>query len=149
MKYRKLRIAWSVVWGVLALMLIVLWVRSYWRLDSFGLYGAPSTKAATSYNGAISASIIFHELGRPRWHCTSEPNIDPADFRGLLSIEFYDDRKQDMLLAAFPHWVGIVALVICASAPWTLRRFRLSTLLITTTLIAILLGLMVHANRID
>ena len=30
MKYRKLRIAWSVAWGVVAVLLIVLWVRSYW-----------------------------------------------------------------------------------------------------------------------
>ena len=30
MKYRKLRIAWSVAWGLLAVLLFVLWVRSYW-----------------------------------------------------------------------------------------------------------------------
>ena len=29
MKYRKLRIAWSVTWGVAAVLLIALWVRSY------------------------------------------------------------------------------------------------------------------------
>jgi hypothetical protein len=28
MKHRKLRIAWSVVWGVVAVLLVVLWVRS-------------------------------------------------------------------------------------------------------------------------
>ena len=35
MRFRKLRIAWSVAWGVLALLLIVLWVRSYWFFDQF------------------------------------------------------------------------------------------------------------------
>ena len=30
MRFRKLRIAWSVAWGVLAVLLCVLWVRSYW-----------------------------------------------------------------------------------------------------------------------
>jgi hypothetical protein len=30
MRYRKLRIAWSVGWGVVCLALIVLWVRSYY-----------------------------------------------------------------------------------------------------------------------
>jgi hypothetical protein len=30
MKYRKLRIAWSVAWGLLAVSLCVLWVRSYY-----------------------------------------------------------------------------------------------------------------------
>jgi hypothetical protein len=29
MKFRKLRIAWSVGWGLLAVLLVVLWVRSY------------------------------------------------------------------------------------------------------------------------
>ena len=33
MKFRNLRIAWSVGWGVLAVLLCVLWVRSYWRFD--------------------------------------------------------------------------------------------------------------------
>jgi hypothetical protein len=33
MKHRKLRIAWSVAWGVIAVLLVALWVRSYWRCD--------------------------------------------------------------------------------------------------------------------
>src|SRR3954471_5078772 len=33
MKYRKLRIAWSVGWGLLAVLLTVLWVRSYLMTD--------------------------------------------------------------------------------------------------------------------
>ena len=30
---RGLRIAWSVWWGILCVLLIVLWVRSYWWVD--------------------------------------------------------------------------------------------------------------------
>ena len=37
MKYRKLRIAWSVAWGVVAVLLCVLWVRSYWWAERFCL----------------------------------------------------------------------------------------------------------------
>ena len=37
MKFRKLRITWSMTWGVLALLLIVLWVRSY--SGQFGYLG--------------------------------------------------------------------------------------------------------------
>ena len=29
MKHRKLRIAWSVAWGIVTVLLCVLWVRSY------------------------------------------------------------------------------------------------------------------------
>ena len=31
MRLRKLRIVWSVAWGVAAILLVVLWVRGYWR----------------------------------------------------------------------------------------------------------------------
>jgi hypothetical protein len=31
MKYRKLRIAWSVAWGIVAALFVVLWVLSYWQ----------------------------------------------------------------------------------------------------------------------
>jgi len=33
MAYRKLRITWSVAWGMVAVLLCVLWVRSYWWMD--------------------------------------------------------------------------------------------------------------------
>jgi hypothetical protein len=33
MRFRKLRIAWSVVCGIFWLLLIMLWVRSYWIVD--------------------------------------------------------------------------------------------------------------------
>ena len=35
MKHRKLRIAWSVVWSLACVLLIVLWVRSYHIWDAF------------------------------------------------------------------------------------------------------------------
>jgi hypothetical protein len=33
LRYRKLRIVWSVGWGIACVLLIALWVRSYWRMD--------------------------------------------------------------------------------------------------------------------
>ena len=40
MKYRKLRIAWSVVFGILCLLLVAWWVRGYWWHDG-GFVKAP------------------------------------------------------------------------------------------------------------
>ena len=37
MRYRKLRIAWSVVWGLAAVLLIVLWVRSCYTSDGINI----------------------------------------------------------------------------------------------------------------
>jgi hypothetical protein len=35
MKYRKLRIAWSMAWGVMAILLVVQWSRNYWLVDLY------------------------------------------------------------------------------------------------------------------
>jgi hypothetical protein len=36
LKSEKLRIAWSVCWALACVLLIVLWVRSYWWFDDLG-----------------------------------------------------------------------------------------------------------------
>src|SRR4051794_31206678 len=53
MRYRKVRIAWSVVWGVVAVLLIVLWVRSYWWVDSLQFQAGPRTYYCQSYVGRV------------------------------------------------------------------------------------------------
>ena len=54
---RGLRIAWSVWWGILCVLLIVLWVRSYWRFDrvSFG-----KQKAVASVGGRLLVNEVFN-----------------------------------------------------------------------------------------
>ena len=37
MRFRKLRIAWSVWWGIVAVSLVALWIRSYWCHDLYHL----------------------------------------------------------------------------------------------------------------
>ena len=41
MRFRKLRIAWSVVWGLACVLLIALWVRSYWYWDDVTIASIP------------------------------------------------------------------------------------------------------------
>jgi hypothetical protein len=53
MKYRKLRIAWSVAWGVVAVLLCVLWVRSYWAFDRV----SSKSLIMVSYAGRLTAVI--------------------------------------------------------------------------------------------
>ena len=55
MRFRKLRIAWSVVWGLAAVLPIVLWVRSYSRIDALrGLLGHERVFAAQTDMGDFS-----------------------------------------------------------------------------------------------
>src|ERR1700759_2273009 len=62
MKYRKLRIAWSVAWGVAAVLFVALWVRSFWRWDEWWV-----TLPAQHFTNGISAEgriIIWVEHAR-------------------------------------------------------------------------------------
>src|SRR5262245_24453789 len=61
-RYRKLRIAWSAVCGVVCLLLIVLWVRSYWWADFVNI-DAPSPWAVQllSVRGHTTTSIFEPE----------------------------------------------------------------------------------------
>ena len=60
MRYRKLRIAWSVGWGIACVLLIVLWVRSYWRgRQSFDTNQSVAL-AISSDNGVLSRLEVIH-----------------------------------------------------------------------------------------
>src|SRR3954471_12860921 len=63
MKYRRLRIAWTAFWGLACVLLIVLWVRSYYRWDMIARgWGTPSKQAVcfSSQSGAIV--LIYDDL---------------------------------------------------------------------------------------
>src|SRR5690349_20828765 len=55
MKHCKLRIAWSVAWGIAIVLLCVLWVRSYFTGDNFALGGSRGSISGTSFRGQLGA----------------------------------------------------------------------------------------------
>jgi hypothetical protein len=46
-----------------------------------------------------------------------------------------------------PHWILPLLAVAPAALPWRSSRFSLRTLLVATTLVAVVLGLIVYATR--
>jgi hypothetical protein len=121
MKYRKLRIAWSVGWGVLCLLLVVLWVRSYGQMDSID-----SISATGQYSGLVShhGRITFVK-----------------GYNGANAFREF--------IFAVPHWfVSLVFFVVAAlpCIPWS-NRFSLRTLLIGMTVVAVVLGSVIWAVR--
>jgi hypothetical protein len=147
MRFRKLRIAWSVFYGLLAIVLISWWVRSYWWVDQVFV---PVTKSTNFVVGSIPNAFGFGFGGKSsavtqtwitmrtaEWIAVGEPH-DRSDF--LTYFQFYDAN------VAMPYWFGLLLSAAFAAGPWIsiLKwRFSLRTLLITTTLVAILLGLIV------
>jgi hypothetical protein len=141
MKLRKLRIAWSVAWGVLAVLLIALWVRSYWWVDSIDIHISESTHECL---GDLPGVIELQRVP-PQWIAenildsipvsTAFRNFEnarppfPIRARGFFSLG-YDG-------VAFPFWFLLLVTTAVGTAPWIRWRFTLRTLLIATTLVAV------------
>jgi hypothetical protein len=148
MKYRKLRIAWSVACGIICLLLIVLWVRSYWQAHL----------------------LSYWEGATPRWAFGSErgivgfrresSGIKPLNLEGLRFYSFRPDHNQPMpgflgfgyihspnneTRAIVPIWSIALAAIAFVAAPWLRWRFSLRTLLIGITVAAAILGAVICA----
>jgi hypothetical protein len=146
MKYCKLRIACSAFWGVVAVLLIVLWVRSYSIVETLHLpVTSKSSLGLASEPGLIA--IVFC----PRQ--TSGYDQRPVEFwrtNGLKPSSTvwggYQNIANAVRILWMPSWLLLLAATGCAIAPWRreLRwRFSLRTLLFVTTLVAVVLGLIV------
>jgi hypothetical protein len=133
MKFRKLRIAWSVAWGVVAVLLCVLWVRSYWVSDSLLL---PKGNRITVMRGWIYVNERFNisknaSVPSPQYNATSSSGIPIPDGVG----------------PHIPLWCFAAVTSTLTVLPWFRFRFSLRTLLIATTLVAVGLGLIVFVVR--
>ena len=61
---------------------------------------------------------------------------------------FKIDRSGGKLVIRVPYWFLLVGSSLMAAVPWLPWRFTLRTLLIATTLVAVVLGLIVYATRL-
>jgi len=143
MRFRKLRIAWSVVWGMLAALLIVLWARSY-------------ENQIASYNGPAFGSIIVGVDSRPGSLTMGVEDIaddQPCSVRRIENSEFTEIALRDIATwtitsdgIRMPYWFASSLSIVLAALPWLLwlpKRFSLRTLFLATTLVAVVLGLIV------
>jgi len=131
MRYRKLRIAWSVLWGIPCVLLIALRARSYTWTDEFPIR---VDRLVISQQGRMG-SLNLHIPGPITFRYDGDEVYLPHSFWGF-------GRTTGMVAAPYLFPVAIVAMI--AIFPWMRElkwRFSLSTLLIATTLIAVVLGL--------
>jgi hypothetical protein len=156
MKLHKLRVTLSITCGVASVVLIGLWVRSYWRSDYFeGPILWPHGCTFTSMNGRLMFGGVEPDDPITDWDFGSYKFDDPhgpaafAEFFGPV-FAFYPS-EEDGAYIHVPHWFlalifGLIAFVFARR-----RSYSLRTLLIITTLVAIGLGSIVyyatHANQ--
>jgi hypothetical protein len=151
MKYRNVRIAWSVAWGLFAVLLCVLWVRISWFAPiCFRRFSDGVQTIAAAANGFIVYSRwdFGSEIGkRTGWveYGWKRSGGYPRFDNGRPKIEW---RKYQLEIET-PIWSPLPLLAVLGIAPWIhwSRRFSLRTLLIATTLAAVLLCCVVRLSR--
>src|SRR4051812_16865232 len=134
MRFRKLRIAWSVFWGLACVLLIVLWVRSYWMAD----YIFSRHVGMCSATGVVQFEVRLR-AGDYQWASI------PANESKAISprFQFHFWFRPDIggyVNIQYPFLVLILSISATVSH---IRRFSLRTLLIATTLTGVVLGLIV------
>jgi hypothetical protein len=151
MRFRKLRIAWSVGWGVAAALLVALWVRSYSQLDEVAWGTATEYYGfVVSCVGEIDISESFRlESGGKR---TMQDSRSSFKFIGLefdwLGIAgFASATRMGNGSVRIPDWALVTFCISLGTAPWIRQQYSLRTLLIATTLVAVVLGLIVWLNH--
>src|SRR5262245_4872029 len=83
MRYRKLRITFSAVCGAVCVLLIVLWLRSYWYFDQYAGPGWSGTCGCTSAQGVLlfstSTDIVVGGMWTRRsWYNSTNLALFPA-----------------------------------------------------------------------
>jgi hypothetical protein len=149
MRFRKLRIAFSVTCGIACVLLIVLWVRSYWWENRI---------MAGFCNRGFQASHVLGQLrlssvnwpGSGFWPVISTRRTvetfrrDPVHAQDLPSRFGFDWKitKWGWRLC-LPYWFVLFVTATSACAPWMRWRFSIRALLIAMTLVAVALGAIV------
>jgi hypothetical protein len=143
MKFRKLRIAWSVAWGIVAVLLCVLWVRSYWYQDGFLFRNSPVMFGGISLMGSVATGVQQGDDDMPTLYAKSlSIEAHPWLMKSREDIHtrfgFAVTYSNGGNFFVFPHVFGVLTACAIGALPWL--RFSLRTLLIATTLVALVLG---------
>jgi hypothetical protein len=149
MRFRKLRIAWSVTCGVAAVMFIVLWVRSYAWVDivsipmttvkQIGLWsGGGRIEVYSSDYDALQKPSMLMSLPRQEMLAQVKAAGKKVDRRyfGVTDAGF-----------RFPTYLLVLVATLFAKLPWIRWRFTLRTLLIAITAVAVVLGVVISLRR--
>jgi hypothetical protein len=155
-RFRRTRIAVSILFGVLTVALCVLWVRSYWWKDGAVWVFAPGRYIAVESDRGNLTSRFQDLRGQARFPYDGPMKLTELTFRSRwLSTSdrfkgFGWHISRDFVLIASPYWFLVLTAATLGLLTAALRprwHFSLRTMLIATTLVAVVLGLGVWLAR--
>jgi hypothetical protein len=141
---KYLRIAVTALCLTACLLLVALWVRSFWWRDSIAL----------NHLVFWSADIESSRGGITAWAGEDRDFPWAYDRRTYRAAGLNQTFETSLMntgqgaRVAVPYWILICTLIPIAAIPWLpwSSRFSLRTLLIATTLVAVGLGIVVAFN---
>jgi hypothetical protein len=160
-RFRKLRIAFSATCLIACVLLIVLWVRSYWWSDDLFIR-LPNPQRKFVIHSILGGTVWYSNERSARasawthkyWGVESDSvaaltkDLTVSRTDNLFRIEVYSSPMPSFSrLVALPHWLFVAVFAALATAPWLRWRFSLRTLLIATTLVAVILGAIIFAAK--
>ena len=158
MRFCKLRIGWSVFWGLACLVVLLLWLRSCWTVDGFGRgeESVSESKNMIIFVGDGDFTLERH-IYPPRPQTTDHyPAIFPPSWlhwsyeqKSIGVGNFYWKHDPDETKFGFPILLLLLPFSISVAGPWICspKRFSLRTLLLSITLMAMVLGLVVYVMK--
>jgi hypothetical protein len=129
------------------LLLLALWVRSYWRTDLVALrtsefdFGVESVAGGTTVSlfldstRTVDSEMFYESYSQAGWF---ERHNETWTFHLVMSRTGFN--------LSLPHWFYLALTGAIAVAAW-IGRFSLRTFLITVTLLALILGLIIATTR--
>jgi hypothetical protein len=144
---RGIEITWTVCCSIACVLLIVLWVRSYWVVEQ--RYG-PSFGSWTLVSVSLPGVLCFGVTDTPykpirrdaaewwTWASKTDDAGHPPYRSKVLGYFNCGNGRIDI-----PYWLAVMLMIAGAVAPR--KSFSLRTLLIATTLVAVVLGTIVWA----
>jgi hypothetical protein len=148
MRFRKLRIAWLVVWSMVAVLLCVLWVQSYWWFNHAQCFLSNNRAVAlitvqgvvSIFGGSFDKPIpsgVTSRIGSKK--ITFETDYWKSDHWNFVFGEAFKEARAPLwFLVAMSGGISTLSWF-----PWLSRR----SLLIATTVIAVVLGAMVWQSH--
>src|SRR5689334_3860541 len=135
MRFRNLRIAWSVCCGLLAVLLVVLWVRSLSWCERYCLPRIGTmVLGANSLHGDIVLTYTGDRYSGDQGYYASCPILEGM-FQRYFPGPYYWLRLrpwEDGFWVIVPMWLPIAMSIGLGFGPWLCWRFSLRSLLAAT-----------------
>jgi hypothetical protein len=151
---RYLKISWTILCGLAAVLLIVVWVRSY-RLNE--VFFGPVNNSILAFGSTQGKLSVMHSMRQPlpheAWHYDGTLINESEDMWAPSWHAYYSFLgiglriEQRVWLLAIPHWCFVASCAAFSMLPWLAWRFSLRTLLLATTLVGLVLGFAAWAMR--